>query len=107
MPMHNQHTKPAARKIRRPSILAAALGGIMLSAAGLANAQSAASSAPKIPADDGSLTYKGITLYGIVDIGFQYQTHGAPISDYYPAGSAEIVQKNSNHSIFGVVSNQM
>jgi len=63
----------------------------------LANAQSVSP-----PASDDGLTYKGITLYGIVDLGLQYQTHGAPISDYFPAGSADIVQKNSNHSIGGV-----
>ena len=53
-------------------------------------------------ASDSSLTWKGVTLYGIVDIGLQYQTHGTPISDYFPAGSAEPIQKNSNHSVFGV-----
>lgn len=52
-------------------------------------------------ASDSSLTWKGVTLYGIVDIGLQYQTHGTPISDYFPAGSAEPIQKNSNHSVFG------
>jgi predicted porin len=51
---------------------------------------------------DDSLTYKGITLYGIVDLGLQYQTHGAPINDFFVAGSADIVQKNSNHSILGI-----
>jgi predicted porin len=71
----------------------------LLAATGLAQAQSAA--APATPADD-SLTWHGITLYGIVDIGIQNQTHGAPISDYFVAGSAEIVQKNSNHSVTGV-----
>ena len=35
-------------------------------------------------------------------MGLQFQTHGAPISDYYPAGSADIVQKNSNHSVTGI-----
>ena len=29
-------------------------------------------------------------------------THGAPISDYFVGGSAEVVQKNSNHSVTGV-----
>jgi predicted porin len=53
-------------------------------------------------ASDSSLTWKGVTLYGIVDIGLQYQTHGTPISDYFPAGSAEPIQKNSNNSVFGV-----
>ena len=69
----------------------------LLAATGLAQAQSAAP-----PASDDSLTWHGITLYGIVDLGLQYQTHGAPINDYFPAGGADIVQKNSNHSITGI-----
>ena len=72
---------------------------ILLTATSVAHAQSA--SAPAAPADD-SLTFHGITLYGIVDVGLQNQSHGAPINDYFPAGSADIVQKNSNHSITGV-----
>src|SRR6266478_10226166 len=71
----------------------------LLAATGLAYAQSTA--APAAPADE-SLTWHGITLYGIVDVGIQNQTHGAPISDYFVGGSAEIVQKNSNHSVTGV-----
>jgi predicted porin len=58
-------------------------------------------------ASDSSLTWKGVTLYGIVDIGLQYQTHGTPISDYFPAGSAEPIQKNSNNSVFGVTPNNL
>jgi predicted porin len=68
----------------------------LLAATGLAQAQSATA-----PADD-SLTYHGITLYGIVDVGIQNQSHGAPINDYFVGGSAEIVQKNSNHSVTGI-----
>jgi predicted porin len=56
--------------------------------------------APKAP--DSSLTWNGITLYGIVDVGLQYQTHGVPISDYFPAGTESIIQKNSNGSITAV-----
>jgi predicted porin len=66
----------------------------------LASVCHAQSAAPP-PKDDDSLTYHGITLYGIVDIGLQYQTHGAPISDYFPGGSSDIVQPNSNHSTLG------
>src|SRR6202011_3261448 len=77
----------------------------LLAATGLVHAQSAtapaAPSAAAAPADD-SLTFHGITLYGIIDVGIQNQTHGAPISDYFVGGSAEIVQKNSNHSVTGV-----
>lgn len=71
-----------------------------LAAAGVAHAQAGGSPAPA--ASDSALTWNGITLYGIVDIGLQYQTHGTPISDYFPAGSAEPIQKNSNNSVFGV-----
>ncbi len=73
--------------------------GSLSAMTGLAHAQA-------VPADD-SLTFKGITLYGIVDIGLQYQTHGAPINDFFPAGSADIVQKNSNHSILGITPEQL
>src|SRR6266849_3081763 len=77
-------------------------GGLVLLAAlsmpGFAHAQSAAPA----PSSDDSLTWKGITLYGIVDIGIQNQSHGAPISDYFVGGSAEVVQKNSNRSVTGV-----
>jgi predicted porin len=66
--------------------------------AGVAQAQSAA---PAKPADSG-LTWNGITLYGIIDIGLQYQTHGAPVSDYFPAGTESIIQKNSNNSVTAV-----
>jgi predicted porin len=52
-------------------------------------------------AEDQGLTWHGITLYGIIDVGLQYETHGAPFSDYHPAGSANIVQKNSRQSVFG------
>src|SRR5271169_2462182 len=66
-----------------------------LAAAGAVQAQTAAK-------DDSSLTWNGITLYGIVDIGLQYQTHGVPISDYFPAGTEAIIQKNSNASVTGL-----
>jgi predicted porin len=64
---------------------------------GVVHAQSAA---PK--AADSSLTWNGITLYGIIDIGLQYQTHGAPVSDYFPAGTEAIIQRNSNNSVTAV-----
>src|ERR1700730_9041971 len=70
-----------------------------LAAVGVAQAQSTYD--PAYSTDD-SLTWHGITLYGIVDVGLQNQSHGAPISDYFVGGSAEVVQKKSNHSVTGV-----
>jgi predicted porin len=74
-----------------------------LAAAGLAQAQTAPSTpAPATKAEDSSLTWKGITLYGIVDIGIQNDTHSAPFSDYFPPGSASLVQKNDYDSPTGL-----
>jgi predicted porin len=73
-----------------------------LAAAGVAQAQTAAAPAK---AADSSLTWNGITLYGIVDIGLQYQTHGVPVSDYFPAGTEAPISKNSNGSITAVTPN--
>ncbi len=67
--------------------------------AGVAAAQSASPGPAPV---DTTLTWHGITLYGIVDIGLQYETHGAPFNDFHPAGSANIVQKNSRQSVTGL-----
>jgi len=70
---------------------------LALSTAAVAHAQTA--SAP--PADD-KLSWHGITLYGTIDIGLQYESHGAPFSDYYTPASTNIVQKDSRESVFGL-----
>ncbi len=75
-------------------LLVAALGG-----AALAQAQSAS--------NDSSLTWHGITLYGIVDLGLQYDTHSAPFSDYFPAGSGSLIQKNDYDSPTGITPNNL
>ena len=67
-----------------------------LAAAGVAHAQTAA------PKDDTSLTWNGITIYGIVDVGLQYITHGVPISDYFPAGTYPAAAKGNNASVTAV-----
>jgi predicted porin len=53
------------------------------------------------------LSWHGITLYGIVDVGFQYDTHNAPFSDYFMSGSSDVVQKNSRRSISGFTPNNL
>src|SRR6267154_18460 len=93
----------SASRTRRAGGIARVGGAWVLAAAccgagTLAQAQGAAA-APKA---DSSLTWNGITLYGIVDVGVQYQTHGVPISDYFPAGTESIIQKNRNGSITAV-----
>jgi len=88
-----------ARSKRTALVGGALMLGTLLSATGVANAQSVAGPVPQ-PAD-GSLTLHGVTLYGIVDIGLQYESNGVPFNDYFPGGSADIVQKNSNQSQLG------
>jgi predicted porin len=99
MPVTHLNPSPRAESLgvgkrRGALVLAAALLGF----AGVTQAQT---SAPPPPPENQSLTMFGVTIYGIVDIGLQYDSHGAPFSDYFPAGSADIVQKNSNHSEVG------
>jgi hypothetical protein len=80
------------------------LAGALLAATGAAHAQTTSQTAPPAPADE-SLTWHGITLYGIVDVDFQYETRGAPFSNFFFSGGSEIVQKNSNNAVSGLTSN--
>jgi predicted porin len=70
-------------------------------------AQTTSPTSPPGAVEEGGLTWKGITLYGIIDADVQYETHGAPFSDYFISGGSDIVQKNSNNSVLGLTSNGM
>src|SRR5580700_7056552 len=61
---------------------------------------------PGITGDD-ALTWRGITLYGVIDIGFQYDTHSAPFTPYRPAASGNIVRQNSGGSVSGLTPSNM
>jgi predicted porin len=52
-----------------------------------------------------ALTYGGITLYGTVDLGVAYMTHGAPLSSTYGPGLPFLVQNFSNRSIVSLEPN--
>ena len=80
-----------------PSVLAAAALGV----AAVAHAQSITT-----PSDD-SLTWHGITLYGTIDIGLQYESHGAPLSDYYTPGSTNTIRINGHESVLGATSSNL
>ncbi len=98
---HNQAR--GRRELSNASLLACALA---VAAVGGAAQAGTTSSPPAVPADQ-SLTWNGITLYGIVDMDFQYETHGAPFSNYFISGGSDIVQKNSNNAVSGFTSNGM
>jgi predicted porin len=58
--------------------------------------------------DEDSLTWNGITLYGVLDVGVQYDTHSAPFSPYRPAASGNIVRSNSRDgSVVGLTPSNM
>ena len=61
---------------------------------------------PGITGDD-SLTWHGITLYGVVDIGLQFDTHSAPFTPYRPAASGNIVRQNGSQSVTGLTPSNM
>jgi predicted porin len=61
---------------------------------------------PGITGDD-SLTWHGITLYGVIDVGVQYDTHSAPFTPYRPSASGNIVRQNGRESVFGVTPSNM
>src|SRR5271170_6673313 len=61
---------------------------------------------PGVPADD-SLTWQGITLYGVVDVGLQFDTHSAPFTPYRPAASGNIVRSNDYQTAFGLTPSNM
>jgi predicted porin len=94
------------REVSHPggSLLACACA--LLAVGSAAQAGTTSSPTPTVPADQ-SLTWNGITLYGIVDMDFQYETHGAPFSNYFISGGSDIVQKNSNNAVSGFTSNGM
>jgi predicted porin len=61
---------------------------------------------PGITGDD-SLTWHGITLYGVIDVGLQYDTHSAPFTPYRPSASGNIVRQNSRQSVTGLTPSNM
>jgi predicted porin len=89
---------------------AAGLTCVALVLLGLLSASSPAlgqqKTGPGITGDD-SLTWHGITLYGVIDIGLQYDTHSAPFSPYRPAASGNIVRQNSRESVIGLTPSNM
>jgi len=60
---------------------------------------SASTAAAPAHKDSSALTFAGVTLYGTVDVGIAYMTHGAPLSQTWGPGLPYFVQNFSNHSI--------
>src|SRR6202041_3003264 len=65
----------------------------------------AAVKAPSLANDD--LCWHGVCVYGNIDMGLNYQNHGAPLSPLAVGPLDYVVSKNSNGSYFGVGPNQL
>lgn len=94
-------------KRQYPNTISARLCGVTILVAGAAvnaSAMAQASQPAPTPTDD-SLTFHGITLYGTVDIGLAYMTHGAPLSSEYGPGLPFFVQKFNNKATTSVFPN--
>ncbi len=74
--------------------------------ASAAPAAAAIGGTPPVPAA-GGLTYRGVTLYGAIDLGVEYQTHGTPLNSVYGNGVEELIQRNSNKSVVSLVPNAL
>ncbi len=59
------------------------------------------------PPEDDSLCWHGICLYGNMDMGLNYQNHGAPLSPMAVGPLDYLVSKNSLGSYFGAGPNQL
>ena len=53
------------------------------------------------------LSWRGITLYGVVDMGFGYSSHGAAFNASYPQGVQELISKYNNGAKWQLVPNAL
>jgi predicted porin len=94
--------KIASRKVARCSRLLWACAALAVSGPALAQQKTG----PGVSREE-SLTWKGITLYGVIDLGLQYDTHSAPFTPFRPSASGNIVRQNSRQGVFGVTPSNM
>src|SRR6266481_5834485 len=73
-----------------------------------------AASAPKTCTDgwgfistDCQLTWQGITIYGAIDGGFGWQSHGAPWDPRSAVGGSYLIQKQNNLALWGPAPNAL
>ena len=43
----------------------------------------------------------GVRIYGTIDVGGTYQTHGAPLDKFFPTGASYFIQNMNRKSMFG------
>ena len=58
-------------------------------------------------ATDCQLTFWGITVYGAIDAGFGWQSHGAPWDPRSAVGASYLIQKQNNSAVWGPAPNAL
>ncbi len=101
--LEKRQRKLEARPAAQPAAAARSANPVVSTAAEYANYKA---EYKKASLDD-SLTWHGITLYGLVDLGVTYQNHGTPLSGLAAPGLNYLISKNSNGSYFGVGPNAL
>src|SRR5664279_3314310 len=84
--MTNMHTN--SKLCERFALLISIVLAAFLCSSGFACAENA----------ENPLTWNGLTVYGTVDIGVSYQSHGRPQNDYFSAGGYTFPNKASTDS---------
>ena len=74
----------------------------------------AAVSVPKLCTDawnfiatDCQLTWQGITVYGTIDAGVGWQSHGAPFDPRSAVGASYLIQKQNRSAMWGLAPNAL
>ncbi len=99
-----QNASPDTRRAARPGLAGYCLSLLFILTSLPAQAQQ--KTGPGVPPED-SLTWRGITLYGVIDLGVQFDTHSAPFTPYRPSASGNIVRSNSHQSVIGLTPSNM
>jgi predicted porin len=76
-------------------------------AATAASAPKPCTDASSFIATDCQLTWRGITVYGAIDAGFGWQSHGAPWDPRSAVGASYLIQKQNNSALFGPAPNAL
>src|SRR6266404_7920874 len=56
---------------------------------------------------DCQLTWYGITVYGTIDAGFGWQSHGAPFDPRSAVGASYLIQKQNRSPMWGLAPNAL
>jgi predicted porin len=86
---------------------AAPLAGVNPTSTANKELHQAARAISKEGPNESSFTFYGITVYGVVDIGLGYQSHGVRLADAFPPGLEYVVSKNSGPSMLTLAPNAL